>query len=287
MALSSNSKVEARPAVKPKASIQVVNAAVIYSGAAVALCAPTHGTAANQGRTKPWASLAGEIPFGFKILDQITGNTSPGAGVQIPEAELDLGARIYEALTITGLAGDRTDTGKLVYMSDDNTWTLTRPALGIPFGIVLNSRSATTADVYMFSVENLLTLGMSGNGSYTWHLGCVTPTGTTGNALTGIVAPHHGKITDFYGIVACDATDVDVDISLNLAIGGTNVTGGVITWLFSDAYGAKKAGTAITAANEFHEGDLIDVEAVYNAAGTATDPGLMNLYAKVEILPGL
>jgi hypothetical protein len=287
MALSANSKVEGRVLTYPKQQVQVVNAATIYSGAHVALCGIDHATTANRGRVKPFAALASEIPFGWHVFQEVLGNTSPGTGVPIPEGEVFLGARLYQGVTVTGVAGNQTDVGQEVFLSDDNTWTLTRPALGVPMGIIVRSVSATTCDVYMFSWETIMALMLGGAAKYTWHLGSVTPTGGTGNALTGIVAPHHGKIVDFYGIVACDATDADVDISLNLEIGGVNVTGGVITWLFSDVYGVKKSGTAITALNVMHEGDLIDVEAVYNAAGTATDPGLLNLYATVQIVPGL
>lgn len=292
MALSANSKVEARPAVKPKASIQVVNAATIYSGGAVALCGPDHATAGNQGRTKPWASLASEIPFGFKILDQVLGNTSPGAGAQIPEAEIDMGARIYEALTVTGLTGDRTDHGKLVYMSDDATWTLTRPAAGIPMGIVVRSTSATTADVYMFSAETLLAIALAGCGSYTMCIGAITvataaATYLLGTNSTGITMPHHGKFTSVYAICMRANTDVDVSIDANLKINDVATTGGVVQLRFNDAFAAVKAGTAITGNNVFHEGDKVQVGDTVNTAGTASDPGQYTMYATVQTLPGL
>lgn len=292
MALTANSKVEARPAVKPKASIEVVNSATIFSGAAVALCGPDHGTAANQGRTKPWASLAGEIPFGFKILDSVLGNTSPAAGSQIPEAELDLGARIYEQLTITGLTGNRTDTGKLVYMSDDGTWTLTRPAVGIPMGLVLNSRSATQADVYMFAAETMLAIALAGCGKYTMHLGAISAataaaTYLMGSNSTGITMPHHGKFTSVFAICTRANSDVDVSIDATLKINDVAVTGGVVQLRFGDAFAAVKAGTAVTGTNIFREGDKVQVGSTVNTAGTATDPGTYSLFATVETLPGL
>lgn len=287
MALSANAKVDGRITNKPKASIQVVNAATIYSGAAVALCGPTHGTAASQGRIKPWATLAGEIPFGWKILDSVLGVTSPAAGTPIPEGELDLSSRFLQDIAVAAITGDRTDVGKLVYMSDDNTFTVTRPAVGIPMGMITRSRSATRCDVYMFSAETMVAIGLSGNAKYTWFIGMMSAGAGTGNVATGIVAPHHGRISAVYGIVTVDATDADVQQTINFEIGGVDVTGGVITWLFSDTLGTKKAGTAITAANVFHEGDLIDIETMATVAGTTADPGLMALYATVEVLPGL
>jgi hypothetical protein len=109
----------------------------------------------------------------------------------------------------------------------------------------------------------------------------------SGNVATGILMPCHGRFLTVYGQVARIPTDADTSHSFNLEIGGTNVTGGVVTWLFSDALGAKLAGTDVTAANEFHSGDALDIEVVVNTAGTATDPGLMNLFATYETLPGL
>ena len=72
-------------------------------------------------------------------------------------------------------------------------------------------------------------------------------------------------------------------VDYNLEIGGTNVTGGVVTIADGDVQGDKKSGTAITGAAVFHEGDLIDVEAV---VGTANTGGRFDLFAKVIRKPG-
>jgi len=125
---------------------------------------------------------------------------------------------------------------------------------------------------------------MAGAAQYTWFLGVVSGVlSVSGNMLTGITAPHHGRILSVYGIVIePHATTVD-DIDVNLEIGAVNVTGGVIAWTNS-ARGTKLAGSSITATNVFHEGDLIDVEGVVNNAGTA---GLLGIYADVLCEPGI
>ena len=71
-----------------------------------------------------------------------------------------------------------------------------------------------------------------------------------------------------------------VDVELD----GTDVTGGVVTVATGDAIGDKKAGTAITAANEFAEGALLDVEFV---VGTQMTAGRFDLFVTVAPTIGL
>jgi hypothetical protein len=105
--------------------------------------------------------------------------------------------------------------------------------------------------------------------------------------MTGIGAPCHGRILSVYAQCVEANTDADVSSTINLEIAGTNVTGGVVTLAFGDTEGDKKAGTDVTAANIFHEGDAIDVELTVGTAGTNTDPGLYNLFVEYETLPGI
>jgi hypothetical protein len=164
---------------------------------------------------------------------------------------------------------------------------VTRPTtIGWPVGVIVRHRSALVADVYFFSFGELCAMALYGGGRHTMLLGHVAGDATTGNAATGIKMNGPGKIVAVYGIVIDGIDDADADFSINLEIGGTNVTGGVITWLFSDANAAKLSGTAITAGNVFHEGDLIDIEVVANVASTAADPGLLAVYADIELFLG-
>ena len=154
---------------------------------------------------------------------------------------------------------------------------------------MINFRAGTVVDVLFLGFEDMWLHSLAGAGQYMWHMGTIAPAITaSGNLLTGIEAPHHGIINSIYAICVRGPTDANVDIDANLEIDGTDLTGGLIELLFSDVTGDKKAGTAITAdgTNIMHEGDLIDVEGLVNAAGTLTDVGLYNLYAEVEPLPG-
>jgi hypothetical protein len=263
-------------------ALEIVNTQAIFGGGFLAGGSRDHATAGNRGRSFPFTGAAGEIPMGFSQIGQ-TGNTSA-----TPKEEARINEEpVYYDVAVTGIAGDNTDNLRLVYATDDNTFTLTRPTRAIPVGIITRYISSSKCRVRFFSFAEMAMIAMGGAAKYTWHLGVMSAGAPTGNVLTSIVMPHHGRFLDVYGIVAVDATDADVQQDINLEIDGTNVTGGVVTWLFSDAVGAKKSGTAITAANVFSEGSLLDVETVATVAGTTADPGLLNLYATVLLEPGL
>jgi hypothetical protein len=89
-----------------------------------------------------------------------------------------------------------------------------------------------------------------------------------GNAFTGFVARCHGAIISEYLVVAEVLTGGGASLTFNSEIGGTNVTGSAVVWTTANASGAKVAGAAVTAANVFHEGDLIDIEVALGTAGT-------------------
>jgi hypothetical protein len=280
MALSANAQRETR--TTQKASPQIVNAAVLYSGAYVGVGSRNHATATSRGRCLPWASTAGQIPFGWALGDVKTGAT---ASTPIPEADIDISERIVINIAVTGLAGTFADVGRLVYASDDGTFTFTKPTVGIPVGMIVRFRSATACDVLFFSVAELAVLALSGGIRQTWHIGCVTGViGGAINLLTGFVAPHAAIINSVYGIVAIVGTGAGATNTISLSVGGTPTTGGVITWALGDIAGTKLAGTAVTAGNVVAEGSLIGADAT---AGTAMTGGLLNLYADVTCELGL
>ncbi len=255
----------------------VVSGSTCYGGSYMALGHSSHGTSANRGRVFPWAGAVGSIPMGF-AQHKVVGDSA----LEVPIANEGQIKRV----PITA-AGTIADHGKWVYIgTDDNAFTLTRPTNGAIVGYIRQFISSTEAWVEFFSQREMMIAAMCGWGQDTWFLGVISGVTATGNMLTGIVAPHHAKITAVYGIVIEPITDADQAADINLEIGGTNVTGGVIAWVTADLIGAKLAGSAITAANECHEGDLIDVECVNGTAGTAAD-GYLGIYATVERLPGV
>jgi hypothetical protein len=280
MALSANGQAVIRG--PQTLSFEAVNAAEIFNQSFMMLGSRSHATAAVQGRARAWNDEVGAIPLGYSMA-RTTGNTSASP---IVRAEVDLQGRVHANVVVTGLAGTVADVGRVIYMTDDNTFTLTRPTLGHPIGIVSNWISATNADVYTFSFGELCAIGFAGCGRQSWLIGIANGVESVGNHATGIVAPYHGRILSVYGIVYEPIVDADATATFNLEIGAVDVTGGVITWATADVLGDKKSGTAVTALNVFHEGDLIDLECAAGTAGTAAD-GYMAVYADVLIEPGL
>lgn len=288
--LSANAKFEGRVSVKPKASIQVTNTRTVFSGGYIALVAPANSVAGDPGRLRQWDTTVKDvIPFGWKILDQVLGNTSPAAGTQIPEGELDMGTRIAEQVPITGLAGSQADVGKIVYMSDDNTFTLTRPSHGIPAGIVVANRanSAASADVYLFSVETLLAISMGGGAHLLQSLGVIDAISLANATTIAFNMTSHGRLNKVYAICKKVPTGAGAAATLTPNIGGVNCSAGVISLALADTLYLQKTGTAFTAGSAldvFHEGDVLN----FAVSGvTAFTAGLYDLYADYILEGGI
>ena len=75
----------------------------------------------------------GEIPLGLTAHapQGLTGDT---AAVPIVRSNVRLSGGILDRVVVTGVAAI-TDLGKLVYASDDDVLTLTRPTRGLPLGV--------------------------------------------------------------------------------------------------------------------------------------------------------
>lgn len=259
---------------------QAVHSSAIYAGGYMALGSRDHATAANRGRIYPYNDELGAIPLGF-ALQQQTGNTGASP---IPEAEVEIGETIVQNCAVTGAAGTYADVGRLVYATDDGTFTLTRPTIGIALGMIVRARAAGYGDVLFFSAAELAVLAMAGAGQQLICLGTVNLTAIVGAAdvKTGLVMPFHGRINTVWAMVTTTTGGAGGTVALNLEIDGTNVTGGVVTIVTGTAFGTRVDGTAVTAANVFNEGSLIDVE----SSGLVAITGYADLYMEVTMEPG-
>jgi len=96
------------------------------------------------------------------------------------------------------------------------------------------------------------------------------------DVLTGFKPGFYGKIISVDAFVVIAGTGTGATIALNLEIGGTNMTGGVVTPTLAGTatLGAKIEGTAVTATNVFYDNEPIDIEA---AAGTTFTAGMILL----------
>jgi hypothetical protein len=287
MALAANGT--AVPADKIQLAAQAVNTAQLYNQSYSYMGSRSHATSTSRGRVAPWSTLAGQIPIGFSTSNVLgaTGTTP------IPEGTFDLDGRILKNVAVAGLAGTVADNGRKVYASDDLGWTLTRPtAPTTPVGFISRFNSATLANVFFYSTEVLMAIAFGGGERKTMCLGPITACNTAsayiiGSSTTGITMTCHGYITSVYAACVRANTDADVSQALNLKINDTFVTGGVVTLLAADTLALIKAGTAVTALNVFHEGDLIQVYNTQTTAGTASDPGTYSLFMNYETELGL
>lgn len=266
-----------------ESSWEVISGKVVYKGTGVALCGPTHGTAANKGRIQQFTGAAGELFVGLspaRRTGAVTGEDPVLGGAWMADKAYDL--------PVTGLTGDRTDVLLPVYSTAGNVYTTVRPAApnSEPIGVVLNFISSTRAWVFIIGLGARLASQMAG-GNVIWNmLTFPAHRASSGNLATSIPAPYHGRFLEVFAICTGDPSDTDFAATVNLEINGVDLTGGVVTIGFADACGDKKAGTTITGANEFRMGDLIDIEIAIGTAGTVND-GQYNLMARVERLPGL
>lgn len=263
-------------------ALEISDAVAVKAGGFVGIRGPNHAT--TQGDCAPYATENGMIFAGGHHDIEDTGDASAGSP---PESRFNIGGKIYPRLTVAGTS-DRGDIMALVYASNDNDLTLTRPAKGGPVGIITEYHSDDSVDVLFFGLAIQSAIYLSGAGKVLLNLGVIcAELSAAGDLLKGVVAPFHGKITDFYAVCASAPADANVHMDINLEVGGTPVTGGVVTLDFADTLALKKSGTAITAENVVHEGDLIDVEAAASGfvAGTVAD-GFYNLYVEIEPLLG-
>ncbi len=256
---------------------EIADAKQTYAGGLAALRGPGHAT--TNGYLDGLDDEAGLIPLGGFFSDETLGATGDSPP---PENNVDVRDKIYRRATVVGVAS-RGDIGKLVFATDDSVLTLTAPsANAFPIGMVIEWHTSTTCDVAMWGMIAAAAIALGGAGRETICLGSFDVTiAASANLATGIVAPCHGLITDLYAVIdGADLVGASGAVDLNLEIGGTNVTGGVVSLVIgSPTAGSKVAGTAITAENRIHQGDLIDVEAVVTTAFTT---GRVNLYATIQ-----
>lgn len=128
-------------------------ACVVLSGSTInngELC--SHDTAA--GRIKAFDGTVGDRIVGWHFGDAVTGDSGGTVYANIKKGEF-----VLENITVAGIAGDpTTDYGDPVYMSDENTYTLTSTGNQL-VGYIAPNRvgcdALTKANVYCNDVYGL------------------------------------------------------------------------------------------------------------------------------------
>ena len=278
MALSTGGAKNRRVAGHLGLSPVIANAVSVIKGGFAGLRGPDHAT--SQGQVAPYNDEKGMIFTGgfFTRADgiqEVVGDTSASVP---PEANYEVGPKILLQQGVTG-ASAATDVGRVVYATDDDTLTLTRPTNGTPVGMILGWHTSTICDVLLWGLIGQAAIDLGGQGQELMYLGHFNAnTVANGDLRTGIPMPFHGEILEVFAMIDVAIAGSSATASINLEIGGTNVDGGVVTIAESDAKGTKKSGTAITDNAVFHEGDPLDIEASSVTDATA---GSFDLYAIV------
>jgi hypothetical protein len=127
------------PADSATASYIVVNGAQLYAGGYV-------GIVSGSGNVSNISDTAGMEPLGFSV-DEVLGDTSVSGNEA--RAIVKIGGGLLKDVTVVGVA-NQTDVGELVYVTDNNTFTLT-PTSNIPaVGVVDGWVTGTTCHVRFF-----------------------------------------------------------------------------------------------------------------------------------------
>lgn len=251
-------------------SFPIKNTAQLYVGSMTSIlagyCQPFAGATGETlvGRCLPTPdqSLPSTSPF------QLKGNTSPASGLQVPEATICAEGELLKQVSVTGVTA-QTSLMAIVYLnSTDNDLTLTRPARGIPMGVVTRWYSSTSCDVVRFSFETLCAIMLGGNGAYVISFPINLPDYTTATDYTIATPPFAWKLRSTSATVLVAPTGSVGITTFQPKIGSTAVTGGLVTVSTGDATAAIDAGTAVTALNSGSESSVLKL--TVTKTGTVT-----------------
>lgn len=260
-------------------AIQQANTGVAFhSGAAIELDM-VGGVVAPLSTTTTGACFAG---FCTEAVTTVTGATERVA--------VDVSGKILNSVSVTGVTA-QTDVTSLVYLTTDNIGddlTLTRAAAdSIAIGTVVHWITSTTCDVKTFTLDEAKRHQLGGDNRKLVHIGsyplnAITAADVATNVVTFVTS---GTIISWYLIVEEPTGDAAAAATFNLEINTTNLTGGTITITDTagsddiDVQGARFDASAITAANVFHAGDTLSIEA---ASVTDYTDGQVGMYMLVE-----
>jgi hypothetical protein len=282
-------------------SFRIANAQQLYVGGYACLN--------SSGLLVPFTGANGQLLVG-RILGgcqsasdgtlTLLGDTS---AIVPPEATVLLEPEILEKVTVAGASTLALAMGKEVYLNaTDNATadlTLTRPTTGSQvLGVVVRWYSGSICDVLIPAYQSRFLASAVGNGmgnTFNVHLGHVEA--ATGGPLSVAAsqfgtkwrANFHGKIVSTFAyITGATLTGGPVTVTPTIDPGAVGspvaITGGAMVILVTAAAKSRIAGSAVTAGNEFHAGDDIDL---VTSTVTAITGGGVDFWAVVEALPGV
>ena len=264
------------------AKIKTDEALVVDGYASIA---PATGLLENGDDT---ASL---IPVGLVVGSVNRDNTTTGlTGDGTIKAVVKSG-RMIKSKAVTG-ATAITDYGKKVYVTDNQTYTLTKPTTAIPVGWVKAWISATLCDIQLFTGSELLMLsGIPESGQINMGYLSAQSLGGTG-ALTVLTAVANKRVTltSVSAYPQMDDAAVGGAQTFTVDIGGVSATG-TLSLGFADCDDLVNVGVpvtqALTVAVTANQGDAITLELVASGTGfTDNTVAGFNIILNYTALPG-
>ena len=191
---------------------------------------------------------------------------------------------VVERVSVTG-ASAATDVGRLVYMTDDQTFTLTRAAAdAVPVGVISRWHSGTTADVLSLTFGESLALD-SARPRETRLLGVV---GFNSIVADDIVCSQqlwgHGRIVGFHSYPVRKAPTGTSGATVFQLLLGASGLGDLALAAGSGASGMFEflAGTCASSINQrFSDGDVVTVK-VKTATNAWDSSGAACFFVDVE-----
>ncbi len=246
-------------------ALLTTNSEEYYVGSAV-------GLNVNTGRAVALSSSGTEhVRFVGWSQERVNGDGTKTVSVRVD-------GPVVESVSITG-ASAVTDVGKQVYMIDDQTFTLSRPAAdAVAIGIVSRYRSGTTCDVLCFSIGEAIAFDAARPKE-------AVAVGTVGlkEALANDVVARkvlygHGRIVNFHAYTAQRLPSGAAGSAIfELLLGATSL-GKINLDAASGASGIRafSAATSTDAIDaRFSDGDVVTVKlstltAAFDGEGAAT-----------------
>ncbi len=250
----------------------------------------------STGKVEFMDDAANLLPLGVGVKqsagdnENLTGNAAGDYSI-VTRANM-----ILKDVSVTGVSAI-TDVSKLVYATDGQLMTLTKPTDGLPIGFIKKWTTSTTCDVQLFSIEGIILrkrieeIETIVEETQSICVGRIHSSALEGNSALDLfkwTAPFDGQIDSIFA--RCDKYDAGLiagDQDINLEIGTTDLTGGVVSLGFGDGdasadLSAKVSGTAVTGNNIFSSGNEITGELVGGGTGfTASKEGWFSVWITI------
>lgn len=258
----------------------------VLAGWAVCIGNPAQGSGVS-GHAKELLAADSATHVFIGTAENDADNTSGAAAAINVKVRVDEHVQRYVG---SGFTAD--DIGKRFFLSDNQTGQLAALAAGFRAGQVTEFVDSTHVFV---KVAGAMAAGV-GTGTARNRselLGIIHTTALEGTAAIDLfkrTMRGNGRITRLWAKpTGFDASYAAGSQVLNLEIGTTNLTGGVLTLAFGDidAVGDLAnniAATAITALNEFVDGDIVTCELAVSGTGftAAIDNVSFEIWADIE-----